>query len=61
MQTAKNIASDIVQNQPEDSSFEEIIKEIAFARMVEKGLGDSDTGRIVTNSEVQKQIHEWQK
>ena len=31
----------IIGEQPEDSSYEEILRELAFDRMVERGLADS--------------------
>ena len=40
---------DIIQNQPDDSSYDEILRELAFARMIELGLADSDAGRTVSS------------
>jgi len=34
----------IIQEQPEDASYEEILRELAFERMVERGLEDSRKG-----------------
>jgi len=42
----------IIHNQPEDSSYDEILKELAFHRMIEKGLSDSDHGRTISNEEM---------
>ena len=61
MSSVKEIVSDIIQRQPADASYEEIIKEIAFARMIERGLADSDAGRIFSTDDVRKKIQEWQK
>ena len=52
---------DIIQNQPDDSSYDEILRELAFARMIELGLADSDAGRTVTSEEVGRRIKSWQK
>jgi hypothetical protein len=49
----------IVQEQPEDSSFDEILRELAFARMVERGLEDSQANRIVSNDEMKHRIRTW--
>jgi len=38
----------IVAEQPEDSSYEEILKELAFARMVERGVADSRAKRTIS-------------
>ncbi len=59
MSTIKQIMTDIIQSQPEDSSYEEIIRELAFERMIEKGLLDSKADRIISNSEMKKRINQW--
>jgi hypothetical protein len=61
MSTAKEKMKEIIQNQPEDSSYDEILKELAFARMVERGLEDSRTGRTISNEEMGRRIRSWQK
>ena len=47
---------EIIQEQPEDASYEEIMRELAFARMVERGLADSRNGRVITNDEMARRI-----
>ena len=59
MATAKEQMARIIDAQPEDSSYEEILRELAFARMVERGLADSDAGRTVSNREMQERIRSW--
>jgi len=49
----------IIHNQPEDSSYDEIFKELAFHRMIEKGLSDSENGRTISNGEVGRRIRKW--
>ncbi|MFH0924291.1 MAG: hypothetical protein V1872_01445 [bacterium] len=44
---------EIIQNQPEDSSYEEILRELAFECMVERGLKDSRQGQTITNEEME--------
>ena len=51
----------IIQRQPEDSSYEEILKELAFARMVDRGIADSKANRTISNTEMQQRIHKWRK
>jgi hypothetical protein len=41
---------DIVKRQPDDSSYDEILRELAFARMVQRGLADA--GRTVSDDDV---------
>lgn len=59
MVTAKEQMSRIIEAQPEDSSYEEILRELAFERMVERGLADSDQGRTISNDEMQERIRSW--
>jgi len=61
MPTAKEKMTEIIQNQPDDSSYDEILKELAFARMVERGLKDSRSGRTISNEEMGSRISSWQK
>jgi len=46
----------IIEAQPEDSSFDEILRELAFARMIERGLEDVDQGRTVRHGEVRREV-----
>lgn len=61
MLTAKEKMNEIIKNQPEDSSYDEILKELAFARMVERGLEDSGAGRTIPDEEMNRRIRSWQK
>ena len=61
MISPKKQMAKIVQEQPEDSSYEEILKELAFARMVERGMADSTAKRTLSNVEVKRKIKSWQK
>lgn len=61
MSTAKDDITQIVQAQPEDSSPEEIVRELAFHVMVERGLADSDAKRTTSNEETARRIRSWQK
>lgn len=61
MSTVKERVSEIVQAQPDDSSFDEILRELAFSRMVERGLADSRQERMISNEEMEHRIRAWQK
>jgi hypothetical protein len=61
MTTAKEIVADLVARQPDDSTFDEIFRELAFARMVERGLDDSDKDRVVSDEELRRRIESWRK
>lgn len=59
MSTAKELITELVQKQPDDSSYDEIIRELAFDLMVQRGLRDSDEGRTITNEEMERRIKTW--
>ena len=61
MSTVKERVFEIVQAQPDDSSFDEILRELAFSRMIERGLADSRQGRTISNEEMEHRIRTWQK
>ena len=56
MPSAKEQLVRIVQEQPDDSSYDEILRELAFVRMVDRGLADSQTGRTVSDKEMRRGI-----
>jgi hypothetical protein len=58
---AKKTAVKIIQSLPDDSSYDEILKELAFARMIEKGLDDSKNNRTISNEEMKQKIQQWQR
>ena len=61
MSTAKEELTRLIQGQPDDSSREEIVRELAFHVMVERGLTDSDARRTITNEEMAHRIRSWRK
>ena len=60
MASAKETMSEIIARQPDDSSYDEILRELAFARMVERGLEDSDAGRTIADDDVKRKGDSWQ-
>lgn len=61
MSTAKDELKALLDAQPEDSSSEELVRELAFHLMVQRGLADSDAGRTVSNEEMGHRIRAWEK
>ena len=57
--SARSIIRAIVDDQPEDASYEEILRELAFDRMVERGLHDVRANRVVSNQEAAQKILSW--
>jgi predicted transcriptional regulator len=61
MSTAKEEIARLVQSQPDESSREEIVRELAFHVMVERGLADSDANRTVSSEDMERRIRSWRK
>lgn len=57
--TEKSLIRDIIEAQPEDASYEEIMRELAFARMVERGLADARAGRSLDHEDALRKIRSW--
>jgi predicted transcriptional regulator len=57
--TPKERMLQTIQDLPEDSSYEELIRELAFARMIERGLADSEAGRTISHEEMGRRIASW--
>ena len=56
MSTAKEELTRLIAKQPDDSSPEEIVRELAFHVMVQRGLADSDAKRTLSNEEMGRRI-----
>jgi predicted transcriptional regulator len=61
MSTVKEELTRLIQEQPEDRSSEEIVRELAFHVMIQRGLADADAGRVISNQEMGRRIRSWQK
>ncbi len=61
MSTAKEHINEVIRRQPDDISYDELVRELAFDLMVQRGLKDSDERRTISNEEMQRRIKTWQK
>lgn len=59
MATAKDELRKILNEQPDDSSTEELVRELAFHVMVQRGLVDANAGRVISNKEMKRRIQSW--
>lgn len=59
--TPKERMLQTLEEQPEDSSYDELLRELAFARMIERGLADSEAGRTISHEEMGRRIASWAK
>ena len=56
MSTAKEPLTNLIQSQPEDSSEDDIVRELAFDVMVRRGLADADAKRTISNEEMGRRV-----
>ncbi len=61
MKSTKEKMSEIIKSQPDDASYEEIIRELVFDLMVERGLEDSRKGNTISNDDMKNLIRSWKK
>lgn len=61
MTTAKEAMVDIIARQPDDSSYDALLRELAYARMIQRGLQDADEGRLKNDADVRNAIDSWRK
>lgn len=60
MPTVKEQMFEVINNQPLDASYDEILRELAFERMVNRGLDDSRQNKTLSNEEIEQRIQSWQ-
>ena len=60
-ETSKDRALKVLQDLPADISYDDILRELAFARMIDRGLEDSKAGRSVSNEEATRRIESWRE
>lgn len=61
MSAVKERMTEVILEQPEDSSYEEILRELAFEQMIEQGLKDSRESKVISSEEMSSRIKAWQK
>ena len=54
--TVKDKMHNIIDKQPDDSTYDEIMKELFFNRMIAKGIDDVEKGRVYTEDQVDREI-----
>ncbi len=59
MSTPKDEARKLLDQLPEDSSFEDIQYHIYVREKIERGLKDVKEGRVVTVEEVERRMSKW--
>jgi hypothetical protein len=59
--TTKEKRKEIIDKQPDDKTYEEVVRELAFSGMIERGLKDVRNDRVISNEEMGKRIRLWQQ
>ena len=59
MTAPKEEAKKIINSLPEDTTYDEILRELAFDKMIQRGLDDVDNNKIIANEEMENTIAKW--
>ena len=59
MTAPKDEAKKIIDSLPEDTTYEEILRELAFDKMIQRGLDDVENGKVTSNQEMKETIAQW--
>jgi len=59
MTAPKEEAKKIIDSLPEDTTYDEILRELAFDKMIQRGLDDVLEGRVISNQEMERTIAQW--
>jgi len=59
MTAPKLEAKKIIDSLPEDTSYNEILKELVFDFIIKKGLKDSKDKKVISNQEIYDRMKKW--
>lgn len=59
MTAPKDEAKKVIDSLPEDSTYEEILRELAFDKMIGRGIDDVTNGKTISNEEIKNTIAQW--
>ena len=60
-QSVKDLILELIRAMPENHSYDEILRELAFVRMVDRGLEDAGKGRTIDTDELRQRVRRWQR
>ncbi len=61
MSIVKEKMKKVIESFPEDASYEEIMRELFFERMIDRGIEDVRENRTISNEEMGHRIRKWKK
>jgi hypothetical protein len=56
MSSAKEAMSQIIAQQPENATYDEILRELVIARAIQRRLEDTDAGQTVSATPVAREV-----
>jgi hypothetical protein len=59
MLSIKEKVKKIIDDMPDDISYDELIRELLFKGMIERGLNDSKRNKITSDEDFGKEIEKW--
>ena len=60
-QTVKEKTTTVVLWQPEDASCHDMMRELTFERIMDRGMKDVRSGRVISNDEMADRIKTWRE
>ena len=61
MSSVKEKMKQVINSQSEDASYDDILRELAFEKMVDRGMQDVRNNKTVSNEEMKQYIEKWQQ
>ncbi len=58
-ETAKNLMRTILRDQPADSTYDELLRQLAFQRLVDRGLADVERDETLDTEDLRSRIKTW--
>ncbi len=61
MQTVKQEVGNLINNLPDDCSYEDIQYHLYVLQKIKKGLSDAEQGNVMSQEEIEKRMEKWTK
>jgi predicted transcriptional regulator len=61
MSAVKEMMKEIIARQPDESTFDEILRELIYVRDLQRGLDDANAGRTISDEEMERRIDSWRE
>ncbi len=55
----KELMLAIIRDQPDASSYDDLLRRLALHRLVDRGVADADRHMLMTTAELRSKIKEW--